>query len=321
MISTGLSRVLAARRAYFNQRAMEMRHRMPSLDLTAFKAFLNQQVDAVALAVETADPDATGDAVDAAYAIGLELVSKALAGPGAHAPWVDRAWQQLAPVLGNLLAKDATQTLGTISNAVIRLGGVAGARVPDWLDAMRRLAGQCQDVVELRRLGAVCAWRAGMAHLRGPALDQGSLLDPALACAAVAAPSNFTWPSLKASLLEDPWWSPREEPVRGWMVGSFTGFGGPFPAPPQVRGTRDGFVVASGSHHFLLVADAFGAVVLPAGEEEFSAGQTASVDAKLVGRLPASPLPPADLKTVRNERSVALYSPWSHRIHVLPLPA
>jgi hypothetical protein len=308
---------------------METRHSLPGFDLDAFKAFLNNQVDAVAQSVEAVDAGACGAAVETAYDIGLELVAGAMAGPTARAPWVDLAWQRLAPVLGKLLAVEPSETLGTISNAVIRMGTVSGVRVRSWLDDMERLAGQCKDVAELRRLGAVCAWRAGMAHLRGPALEQALQLAPSLARAALGAPTNAPWPEIHASLLANPWSNPDGQSAQGWTVGSFSGFGGPFPAPPQVRGNADGFVVSSDARHFLVVADAFGAVVLPASAEEFAAGLETSAPAlklgpsgaSLGGKSVESRLPSSELKAVSNKRSVALFSPWSHRIFVLPLPA
>ncbi|MCW4455533.1 hypothetical protein OK348_12125 [Flavobacterium sp. MXW15] len=327
--SAALARVLAAQRSRFNQRVAETRHRLPAFDTAAFKAFLVHQVDAVAVAVDAVDPAATPEAVAVAYDIGLDLVGQGLAGPAARLPWVDLAWQRLPPAIAALVAGSPLQALGTVTNAVVRMGSVPGARVEQWVERMSALAGGCADVAALRRLGALCAWRCGMTHLRRGALEQAANLPPALALAALGAPPSSDWDTVGRRLEAQPWWNPGadEAPAQGWTVGGFTGLGGPFAAPPQVRGGEDGFVVASGGRHHLLLADAFGAVVLPATAAEFEgAASTVSPKVRIApegvhidGRPVAFDVPEDGLQAVSNATSVAVFSPWSHRIRVLPL--
>ncbi|MEG0184686.1 MAG: hypothetical protein RR704_14665, partial [Stenotrophomonas sp.] len=84
--------------------------------------------------------------------------------------------------------------------------------------------------------------------------------------------------AVRTQLQQDRWWHPQRATVdlRGHRVGGFTGLDGPFPAPPQVRAMAEGFVLESAGQYFLLLADAFGAVLLPAEANEYAAAGTDS---------------------------------------------
>jgi hypothetical protein len=329
MVSPSLAGVLAARRAALNQRVVETRHRMPGLDTAAFGAFVSHEIDAVCVAVDGADRHATERVVEAAFDIGLELVAQGLAGPAARVPWVNRAWQCLATPAAHLIASAPVDTLGAITNAVIRLGSVPGVRVDEWIDAVSALAARCESVEKLRSLGAVCAWKAGMTHLRHIALDHADHLGPELAAAALGA--SLPWPALRERLRNDGWWNPSTDAIdiQGQTIGGFSGLGGPFATPPEVRVGRDGFVAESAGRHFLLVADAFGAVVLPASPAEFAAATSDTArDVSITSRgarvhdTPVEFAVPADrMKAVANADSVAFFSPWSHLVRIVPARA
>lgn len=329
MVSPSLAGVLAARRAALNQRVVETRHRMPGLDTAAFGAFVSHEIDAVCIAVDGADPHATERVVEAAFDIGLELVGQGLAGPAARVPWVNRAWQGLSAPAAHLIASAPVDTLGAITNAVIRLGSLPGVRVDEWIDAMSALAAHCESLEALRNLGAVCAWKVGMTHLRQVALDHADQLDPELAAAALGA--SMPWAALRERLRNDAWWNPSTNAInmQGRTIGGFSGLGGPFATPPEVRARRDGFVAESAGRYFLLVADAFGAMVLPASPAEF-AGATCDTagDVSITPRgdsvhdRPIGFAVPAErMKAVANGDSVAFFSPWSHLVRIVPARA
>jgi hypothetical protein len=330
MVSDALAGVLASRRALLNQRVAEARHRQPALDTAAFGAFVTGTLDAIGAAVDAIDPLATGAAVEAGFDIGLNLVGQGLAGPSARLPWVDRAWQALAPAVAPFIAQAPTETLGLLANAVVRLGNVRGVRVDAWIDHLRELAPRCRNLDDLRAIGALCAWRAGMAHLREPALAQAAQLDPALAAAAIGAPDT-PWNDLHERLRTDRWWNPSTGDVnaQGQTVGGFSGLDGPFAVPPEVRGNAGHFVAESAGRHFLLMADAFGAVVLPASPGEFAlAGATQAPGVAITprggsvhGREIAFAVPGERMKAVAGGDSVAFFSPWSHHVRIVPARA
>lgn len=322
MISPAFAAILASGRAQFNGRAAEARRRFPSLDMAAFGAFLHDGVDPLVAAVAAAAPERAGSVTLAAYDMALELVGHGLAGPAAKNPFLNTVWRELAPALAPLLATAPIEVLGMLSNAAIHVGGVAGARPAQWQRELAALAPQVATLAQLRAVGQVLAWRAGVAHFRQGALAAADTLPAALALAAFGEPGAH-WPQVHAQLLAYPWRGNAE----GREFGSFSGLGGDFGTPPQVRATPDGFVVRSAERHYLLVADAYGAVLHGATAEEYAQAQTGvpasvRVDGASVhigARSIALDLPAGDIALAANAHTLAITSPWTHAIRLLPL--
>ena len=322
MISPAFASILASGRAQFNARAVEARRRFPSLDMAAFGAFLHDGVDPLVVAVAAAAPERVGGATLAAYDMALELVGHGLAGPAAKNPFVNTVWRELAPRFSPLLAMAPVEVLGMLSNAAIHIASVAGARPAQWQGELAALAAQIATLAQLRAVGQVLAWRAGVAHFRQGALAAADTLPPALALAAFGEP-GASWPQVHAQLLGNPWRGNAE----GREFGSFTGLGGDFGTPPQVRAAADGFIVRSAERHYLLVADAYGAVLHSATAQEYeqaTTGMPSSVrlDGATVhvgARSIALDLPAGDIALAANAHTLAITSPWTHAIRLLPL--
>ncbi|PKV43229.1 hypothetical protein CLU92_0537 [Janthinobacterium sp. 61] len=322
MISPAFASILASGRAQFNGRAAEARRRFPSLDMAAFGAFLHDGVDPLVVAVAAAAPERAGGVTLAAYDMALELVGHGLAGPAAKNPLLNSVWRELAPSFAPLLATAPVEVLGMLSNAAIHMASVAGARPAQWQRELAALAAQIATVAQLRAVGQVLAWRAGVAHFRLGALAAADTLPPALALAAFGEPAAH-WPQVHAQLLANPWRGNAE----GREFGSFSGLGGAFGTPPQVRATNDGFVVRSAERHYLLVADACGAVLHSATAQEFEQapnGQPSSVrvdgaSLHIGARSIVLDVPPGDIAIAANAHTVAITSPWTHAIRLLPL--
>ncbi|PVX35706.1 hypothetical protein [Janthinobacterium sp. 78] len=322
MISPAFASILASGRAQFNARAVEARRRFPSLDMAAFGAFLHDGVDPLVVAVAAAAPERVGSATLAAYDMALELVGHGLAGPAAKNPFVNTVWRELAPSFAPLLATAPVDVLGMLSNAAIHIASVAGARPAQWQGELAALAAQIVTLAQLRAVGQVLAWRAGVAHFRQGALAAADTLPPALALAAFGEP-GAQWPQVRAQLLDYPWRGNAD----GREFGSFTGLGGDFATPPQVRATDDGFIVRSGERHYLLVADAYGAVLHGATAQEYeqaNTGMPSSVrldgaTVHLGARSIALDLPAGDIALAANAHTLAITSPWTHAIRLLPL--
>ena len=323
MISPAFAAILASGRAQFNARAAEARRSFPALDMQAFGAFLQDGVDPVVQAVATAAPERAGSFTLATYDVALELVGHGLAGPAAKNPFLTIVWRELAPHFAALLASAPVDGLGMLSNAAIHLGGVAGARTSQWQDEMATIAPQVATLAQLRAVGQVLAWRAGVAHFRQGAIAAADTLPPALALAACGE-SQLDWPSLRAQLLSQPW---RGNPD-GIEFGAFAGLGGEFDTPPHVRASDDGFIVSAGERFYLLVADAHGAVLHGATADEFAQASSevpgflriAGASLHLGARVLALDLPAGDIALAANAKTVAVTSPYTHAIRLLPLP-
>jgi hypothetical protein len=322
MISSAFASILAGGRAQFNGRALEARRRFPSLDMAAFGAFLHDGVDPLVVAVAAAAPERVGGATLAAYDMALELVGHGLAGPAAKNPFVNTVWRELAPQFSSLLATAPVEVLGMLSNAAIHIASVAGARPAQWQGELAALAAQIATLAQLRAVGQVLAWRAGVAHFRQGALAAADTLPPALALAAFGEP-GAQWPHVHAQLQENPWRGNAD----GREFGAFTGLGGDFATPPQVRATDDGFIVRSGERDYLLVADAYGAVLHSATAQEFeqangdmpSSVRLDGATLHLGARSIALDLPAGDIVLAANAHTLAITSPWTHAIRLLPL--
>lgn len=322
---------LAARRAEFNRRTHEARRRhQQAFDEAALTAFLRTEVDGVVRAVAAVAQERVQEVVSAAYDIALELCGQGLAGGVGAGPaaFLGQVWRKLAPALAHVVAPLPEQVLGMLSNAALHLAALDGVRCSEWLDEMTALAPRIQTPAELRSLGQLLAWRAGAAHFRSGALAAASGLPAQLALAAFPESHASDWDALHARLLADPWHRPGQ--AGGREIGAFSGFGGVFAAPPQVRANDAGFVVASGERHFLLLADAYGAMLLAATREEFEAAGQARAELPVETRggqlffgrqALATDLPAAGLQVCATATTLAVSSPYSHAIRLLPREA
>jgi hypothetical protein len=333
-VSAALADALASNRTHFNARVAETRQRHPSFDSAAFVAFVRSSVDGVAQSVAAVALERTAAVVNAAYDVALELVAQGLAGPGARSTVVEQAWTLVAPRCAQLVALQPFEVLGALSNAALYVAAVAGARPRDWLEDMARLAGHAQSFQQLLVLGQVAAWRAGLAQFREGALQAADTLPPPLALLAFgadAATDPTEWPRVRDAHRADPWWcvsAARRGALRqGMEVGQFSGLGGAFAQPPRVHAAGSGFVVRSADRFSLLMADAYGAVLLPSSADEFEYHSVplhppnATLQGTQLltsGRHIDLDLPADGLAFAENEHSIALTSPYSHAIRVVP---
>jgi hypothetical protein len=330
-VSDALAAVLTSGRAHFNSRVSEARHRYPAFDAMAFAAFLRTGLDSVARSVAEITPERTAPVVLDAYDIALELVAQGQAGAGARNDLVERVWTELVPKLARLVVAEPVDVLGALSNAAIYIASVPTARGSDWLDGMVALAQHADSNAILRSLGTIMAWRAGLAHFREGALQCADALPESLALLAVGANDTTNWPAIRDAYRANPWWSPlpsaRDAILNGMDAGQFTGFGGTFAQPPTVRACPQGFLVRSADRFSLLVADIHGAVLLPATPDEYASAEKATTYPPvqitryqlLIGdRRIDTDLPEDGFAAVGNEHTIAVTSPYSHLIRLLP---
>ena len=148
-VSAPFAQVLAAGRRRFNARVEEAKRRAPGFDTAGFGAFLQQQVDGVVAAVYATSPARVTAVALAAYEIAVSLCLHGLAGPAARTPLLNQVWSQLFPRLAAPIAEQPQEVLGALSNAVVYLGGVDGARADEWLAAMVQLAPGASTVAQL----------------------------------------------------------------------------------------------------------------------------------------------------------------------------
>lgn len=323
-VSAALGEALAARRGHFNARVAATRHGAQGFDAGAFADFLRVQLDPIVVAVAEVAPDRVPAAVAAGYEMALRLIAQKLAGPGARSNVVDRLWSGLAPLYATAIAAEPVVCLGGLSNAGLRLAAIPGVRVDEWLHRMAALAPFAASA-DIRAFGLIAAWRAGMAHYREGALEAGDRLPDEVAVAAAGGPAGLSWAELKSRLIANRWWSP-DVPANssGVAFGAFTGFGGAFGQPPVVRASPQGFHIRSAERHFLLVADIHGATLHAAEDGAFDGAEHDDDLALRSGSMiardrgAALDLPSDGLRAIANADTIALTSPYSHAIRLLP---
>jgi hypothetical protein len=323
MISQAFAAALAAGRSGFNQRVHDAQRRYPAFRADVLQRFLEEAVDGVVVAV---DPARAAAVADAAVDVALEIVGRALVGPAARTATPAAVWRTLLPRYAGLVAAHPETVPAMLTNAAIHLDTLAGVRGEEWIAQLAALAPRIANVGELRGAGQVAAWRAGAAHFRAGALAAADALPEPLALAAVGADDGVAWPALRAHIEKDPWWTADGSDVTaGREVGGFAGFGGAFGSPPEVRAGADGFVVRDGERHHLLLADAYGAVLLAARPDEFDRAAPGGCDFAVAAnvldigtRRIALDLPADGLAVCACGPTVAIASPYTHAIRVLP---
>ena len=316
MLSAAFAQVLEQRRAAFNGRVAAVRARSPGFDSAAFSRFLQECVDPLVAAVPVSDRVA--DVADAAFDMALALAPS-------HRALAGEICTGLALRYIGLVAAHPGETLAALVNGALHVQGIAGARPAEWITRMGALAPQVATLEQLRAVGQMLAWRAGAAHVRAGALIAADSLPPALALAALDADGD--WPLLRQRMAADPYWG-ADDSQRTREVGAFTGLGGAFAVPPTVHPCAAGFMVASSDRYFLLVADAYGAVLHGASLEEFE--DAAACDFPAAFSLRGTTLvtgatrrvldlPEFGLHACCNEVAVAVTSPYTHAIRVVAL--
>jgi hypothetical protein len=323
MISSAFAAALAAGRSAFNQRVRDAQRHYPAFSTEILRRFLEDEADGLVAAVE---PSSAAAVADVAVDIALELVGRALVGPAARTTTPAAVWRVLLPRYAGLVAKHPDAVPAMLTNAAIHLDTLRGVRGAEWIAQLVALAPRIATLDELRGTGQVAAWRAGAAHFRVGAIAAADALPEALALAAFGAADGAAWRDLRARIDGDPWWrADGADVVAGHEVGGFAGFGGAFAEPPEVRAVADGFVVRAGERCHLLLADAYGAVLLPARADEFDGAPAAGCDFAVSGgmlqvgsrRIPLD-LPADGLTVCASGPTLALASPYTHGIRVLP---
>lgn len=324
MVSAPFSSILAAGRSRFNQRMADARRRHAGLSTEGFGQFLVTCIDPIVSAVALVDSARAPAVALAAYDMGLELTGLGLVGPGARSPFLATVWRTLAPRLAGLIVHQPAEVLGLLSNAALYIESIARTRCPEWIAQMAALSGQMQTIPQFQAVGQIAAWRCGVAHFRDGAIEAGDRLPEAVALSAFGATGTGSWQEVRAQALADPWWKPGAIPT-GIETGAFSGFGGEFSVPPEVRAHPHGFTVKSGGAYYLLVADAYGAVLHPSDQAEHDVLDAAKGEWKLKGsvlhvgeREILLDLPAEGIKICCNGQTLAIASPYTHAIRLVP---
>ena len=310
---------LKALRPVLNERVETVRRSPSGLDTESFSVFLEQGVDPIVRAAAQNSPERLPIIVDALFTMALSVVSSGHAGPTARQDYVNQLWRDVAPRLDALIVHDPVESLGALTNAMIKVAGDRGIDSEGWLKLIGESAPEVNNVAALKGFAVIAAWRSGGVKLRGAALAAADRLPEGLACKAVGASPTAKWDNVRGRLEADMWWRPDGAQSSGHAVGGFAGFQGVFLEPPLVEAAEEGFWVLSGERCFHLIADGFGAYLEPVDLEAFETAE-AHRQLKTIHNPAWEKLFPAqDLSLTQNGHSIAASSPHSYSIHIAPL--
>lgn len=263
-----LSTALEDGRDRYNALFAAARTAAPDLDSAVFADVV---VTLVAPAVEAADAARAGSGsrvADTLYRVALDLTARRLLGPSAPVD-VLAAWRTLLPNMGRWLADDPLATVAAVTNAVVNMGTVHGARPDEWIKSMGAVADVATDFDALLVGGQIAAWKSGMAYYREGALALAPAIDARVVRAALGVRAgDEPAPTLIDRLAADPWASV-DEPSDGApklvlarRVGAFRGFGGPFLTPPRVVASGLTLHATADGEEWSLMADRYGSVLV-----------------------------------------------------------
>ncbi|WP_078083514.1 hypothetical protein [Microbulbifer mangrovi] len=324
-ISPEFAEVLRAGRLEFNTRVAEARRRYPKFDPELFNRFLTHNVDPI---VAAANDECRVGITNATFDVALDLVGRELCGAHRRGLLLDKLWREVIPALTGILPPQPAPLVSALCNALLNLEA-QGARPVQWLQILREL-GPLASAEELTDIGLLAAWRSGGAQFRPAALRIAAAL-PAIAQAMLGLPETPALATQLSALESNPWaLTPADSTSTIREIGKFNGYGGQFPAPPIVRACEQGFLVKSENRYFLLLVDSFGEALIPASVEEYVAAShykaAVSHAPKLYDRYLRTPRGQFehnfchdDVQLAWNEHSVAVFSPYSFSIGVVPL--
>jgi hypothetical protein len=330
VLSRPLSDFLRAGRPQLNQLVAEARSRFPAFDTDSFASFLQSSLDPVVAAVAASIPDRTAAVAWAGYEIALEIIGHDLPGHTRRRELLDGIWQQVLPACARLLASQPPELIRSLCNAAVYLANAQDVRPAEWLLGMTRLAGCAETEAQLHSLGQLLAWRTGLPQFRLGAIAAADQLPAPIALAALGLDGLDNWSHVRQQLLADRWFLlalTHGQAPKAVKFGGFAGLGGVFSEPPQVRPCADGFVVRSGQSCHLLLADACGTALLPATDADYDNAYGSKADGVSLrgSRLHLGQhsvdldLPEGHISIACNGDTVAVSSPFSHVIRLLPI--
>ena len=320
--------ILRVHRERFNLKFEAARLKSPALDGALFLEHLSTRVAPLVEAIHARDETRAVPAAFALYDVLLELFSKNLMGAAPRSTLTPRLWEQLFPVLGNLLTE---RVLRAVVNAVVQIEDTPGTRGAQWVDEMSTLALKCDDGDDFLNAGKILAWRCGMAHLRASALCAARELaqkSPMLALGALGGDATTAPAQLIAAYESDLWFSPQapraQNPEIQKIIGAFCGLekdgkvGAVFLQPPRVCVHDGNFYAFDEENLWLFYADYYGASFHHVGAlMEFSGDPHApsySSDAAQNTGIPGLSDPSS---VARSGSTLAVTLPHSHAIYLV----
>lgn len=261
-------------RELLNQLFKQQSHLAGGIDGTAFLQHLARNVAPVVTSVAHVMPECAGQTLVQVYELSLSLMGQRIIGPDSQNRLVILTWRELLPKLAKLIARDAANVVGSVTNVVYNMNRQTGVKTEWWLDEMVSLAPGLESAKQLFECAQVIAWRAGLVQFRSAAIETARTMEPSLARAALGL-SDEIEPARLADLLDcllqDRWFdlesTSEAKPIsdRSLQIvgreGGFRGFEGRFIHPPCLRLQNGSIIAADADSSWQILADRYGSLV------------------------------------------------------------
>jgi hypothetical protein len=275
--SPTLKKILAGGRHSFNTLFATGRHFYPHIEPEIFSHYLKHIVEPVVISLEKEKNIHLAALVFHLYERLLELIGKRLLANRGRRPYFDEAFTKMICGLPHMILQQPERFTGAVGNAIVNISAAAAGGIHLWVETMLTIGEHTTALDEFLEAGQVAAWRCGLAHYRDSALQICERLRLDLVKIALNVPEDMPLSRevLVSGLKKNPWLEPRlagKPPGKTRLIlrrsGAFSGFGGAFITPPQVKTGSRGFLVRDADRRFIFFADIFGSALLPLREEE-----------------------------------------------------
>ncbi len=286
MISEQLAQVLQAERSELNRLFELYRRQYPGLDGPGFLSSFGFLADEAFLSAKrycelfhpnhTFLPAQASDLVKTLFDSFLDLFARGLLGKTEQNTELELALAQLLAAFPHLLLEKTDPFIRCLSNAWLNVSFYSLTGAAAWKDKILRLSPLQPGYEEFRLCGTIAAWLSGLTRFREPALKALLSLPDPLFLNLFGLPATNTPPRREEfieKLTTDPW----ADPLASWQglspkkifysfIGGYEDFNGEFAVPPLALESSDRVVIRSGDKYFDILADRFGAVLVPRGK-------------------------------------------------------
>jgi hypothetical protein len=245
------------------------------IDGQSWLRHVEQYIAPVVAAVHAVAPDRSKETLVHLYEIGLELSALGHFNVVGGSPRIIRLWRDAFPAIASVLSLNPRWVIGSLSNAVLSLSQLSGAKADAWLAMLTELGPRCQSVDQLLNLGKFLGWTSGFAHMRRLAIPIAAHLPVDLLRRPLGMPGDAAEDSVRKLLIDlagDPWADGRGN--RGSLIvlevlrcGNFRGLDGEFIDPPRSYLWDGGIHLTDGHRRWRLHADRFGYTLDRRGED------------------------------------------------------
>jgi hypothetical protein len=264
-----LIRVLSENRGALNSLFAFEKEKNPRLDGSLFSRYLVRFIQPVVEKLSGSEYSSLEKMVLSLYGRTLELISKNVLGSGRY-PGMDESLLELIISYAKLMLDDPESFFPAAVNGFLNVCGLSPEKAGLWKEKMKEISGYLSDITGFREKGLAAAWTCGMAVFRERGLEILGSSDPAVVKTLLEtdeALSREERDAIIQTLKENPWngvWRRNKQSPVIRSIGGFAGFGGEFLRPPELFPDQGDIVASDGENHFLLHADLFGQVLVPA---------------------------------------------------------